>query len=78
MAGVGEGRRCSVTEDIRRGPQQETGGRPLVHCAQQEIATSVCELARNNKKKPPTFVGGFCVRVTYLPRQSPAKYCQRT
>ena len=27
VAAVGEGRRCTVTEDIRRVPQQETGGR---------------------------------------------------
>ena len=31
----------------------------------------------NVKVRPPTFVGGLCVRVTYLPGQSPAKYCRR-
>ena len=30
------------------------------------------------KKKTTTFVVVFCVRVTYFPRQSPAKYRQRT
>ena len=30
VAGVGEGRRCAVTEDIHRAPQQETGGQSIL------------------------------------------------
>ena len=29
-------------------------------------------------KKEPGFLLTLCVRVTYLPGQSPAKYCRRT
>ena len=60
---VGEGRRCFVTEDIRRAPQQETGGRPPVLIQKENLTTGVVR---------------FCVGITYLPGQSPAKYCQRT
>jgi len=33
---------------------------------------------RQSKEKTSTFLWRFCVCVTYLPGQSPAKYCRRT
>ena len=48
-------------------------GRPSIVALSATVRWTVASA----KKEPPTFVGGFCVRVTYLPGQSPAKYCRR-
>ncbi len=46
------------------GPKQVTGGPSTVHiCIKNDLTTVVVR---------------SCVRVTYLPGQSPAKYCRRT
>ena len=37
-----------------------------------------CPVDTFRQKKAPTFRSRLCVRVTYLPGQSPAKYCRRT
>ena len=37
-----------------------------------------CPVDTFSQKKAPTFQSRLCVRVTYLPGQSPAKYCRRT
>ena len=37
-----------------------------------------CPVDTFRQKKAPIFRSGLGVRVTYLPGQSPAKYCRRT
>ena len=54
-------RRSRLRQGAHRAPQQETGG-------PSKIST---------KEKPLLFLAEVYVGITYLPRQSPAKYCQR-
>ena len=58
-------------QGAHRVPQQETGGPST--CSHTTIAKKLTRY----KKNPRPIGQGFCVGITYFPRQSPAKYRQR-
>ena len=52
---------------------------PIALADAQEVGDNekCCCLQGQNKVKAPTGWSGLSVRITYLPGQSPAKYCRR-